>query len=167
MSDLPFGYVYDERMLEHECAYDETMQERPERMVHIHNRLEHDGLLKGAVKVDAREATDAELMLNHPGDLVRELDALSTDEECEEYCRDKEILWLCPKSAQAARVAAGGVDKPYLGCSYCRVGNSFAIVRPPGHHAFGRVPQGYCVFNNVAVAAKYAVEHLGIKKVST
>ncbi|RCN28708.1 histone deacetylase family protein, partial [Ancylostoma caninum] len=166
MSDLPFGYVYDERMLEHECAYDETMQERPERMVHIHNRLDHDGLLKGAVKVEAREATDSELMLNHPGDLVRELDALSTDEECEEYCRDKEILWLCPKSAQAARVAAGGTIELVKANIEGRVGNSFAIVRPPGHHAFGRVPQGYCVFNNVAVAAKYAVEHLGIKKVA-
>ncbi|VDM71206.1 unnamed protein product [Strongylus vulgaris] len=47
----PFGYVYDERMLEHECGYDDTMRECPERMILIHERLKHDGLLEKAVKV--------------------------------------------------------------------------------------------------------------------
>ncbi|ETN74228.1 histone deacetylase family protein [Necator americanus] len=186
MSGLPFGFVYDERMLEHKCGYDDTMQERPERMLRIYNRLQQDGLLKGAVKVEARKATDAELMLNHPGDLVRELEELKTDEECEEYCkyakwpssirivcawqsvvfRDKEILWLCSKSAEVARVAAGGTIELVKANIEGRVGNSFAIVRPPGHHAFAKTPQGYCVFNNVAIAAKFATEHLGIKKVA-
>ena len=43
---------------------------------------------------------------------------------------------------------------------FYRIGNGFAIVRPPGHHSYGKLPQGYCVFNNVAIAAKMAVtEH--------
>lgn len=50
-----FGYVYDERMLEHECHYDSTMAERPQRMALIHERLLHDGHLKDAVKVGVRE----------------------------------------------------------------------------------------------------------------
>lgn len=161
-----FGYVYDERMLEHECHYDSTMAERPQRMALIHERLLHDGHLKDAVKIEARLATDEELMLNHPGDLVQELDSLSTDEECEEFCRDKELLWLCPESAKAARVAAGGSIELVKANIEGRVGNSFAIVRPPGHHAFGRVPQGYCVYNNVAIAAKYATDRLGLKRVA-
>jgi acetoin utilization deacetylase AcuC-like enzyme len=41
----------------------------------------------------------------------------------------------------------------------------FAIVRPPGHHSYGNVPQGYCIFNNVAIAAKLAVERLGLERV--
>ncbi|VDM49333.1 unnamed protein product, partial [Toxocara canis] len=45
------------------------------------------------------------------------------------------------------------------------IGNGFAIVRPPGHHSHSIHPQGYCIFNNVAIAAKYAVENLGLKKV--
>lgn len=49
--------------------------------------------------------------------------------------------------------------------SCLRISSGFAIVRPPGHHAYGKVPQGYCVFNNVAIAAKYAVEHLGLERV--
>ncbi|CAJ0606714.1 unnamed protein product [Cylicocyclus nassatus] len=166
MVNLPFGYVYDERMLDHECRYDGTMQERPQRMTLIHERLEKDGFLKGAVKVEAREASDDELLLNHPGTLIQELDSLKTDEECEEYCRDKEILWLCSKSAHAARIAAGGTIELVKANVEGRVGNSFAIVRPPGHHAFGKTPMGYCVYNNVATAAKYATDRLGLKKVA-
>ncbi|KAK6018190.1 hypothetical protein OSTOST_16236 [Ostertagia ostertagi] len=108
MTSPPFGYVYDERMLEHKCNYDGTMAERPERMALIHDKLSRDGLLKDAVKIEARDATEDELMLVHARDLIHGLDSLKTDEECEDFCRDKEILWLCPESAKAARLAAGG-----------------------------------------------------------
>ena len=43
--------------------------------------------------------------------------------------------------------------------------NGFAIVRPPGHHAETKATMGFCIFNNVAIAAKYAHEHLGCGKV--
>lgn len=46
-----------------------------------------------------------------------------------------------------------------------RIGNAFALTRPPGHHSYANSPQGFCIYNNVAIAAKYAIEHLGIKKV--
>ncbi|KAK5978067.1 hypothetical protein GCK32_008381 [Trichostrongylus colubriformis] len=156
MATPRFGYVYDERMLKHKCNYDSTMAERPERMALIHERLQKDGLLKDAVK----------LTMVHPGVLINELESLKTDEQCEEYCRDKEILWLSPDSAEAARVAAGGTIELVKANVEGRVGNSFAIVRPPGHHAFGKTPQGYCLYNNVAIAAKYAVNKLKLQKVS-
>ena len=47
-----------------------------------------------------------------------------------------------------------------------KIHNGFAIVRPPGHHSYGKTPQGYCIFNNVVIAAKYAIEKLGVKKVA-
>ncbi|PIO67119.1 histone deacetylase family protein [Teladorsagia circumcincta] len=117
-------------------------------------------------RINARDATDDELMLVHAKDLIHGLDALKTDEDCEDFCRDKEILWLCPESANAARLAAGGTIDLVKANVEGRVGNSFAIVRPPGHHAFGKTPQGYCLYNNVAVAAKYAVERLHLNKVA-
>nr|CDJ92412.1 Histone deacetylase superfamily domain containing protein [Haemonchus contortus] len=166
MPSAQFGYVYDERMLKHKCNYDCTMAECPERMALIYERLLRDGLLKDSMKIEARDATDEELMLIHPGELVNELESLTTDEECEEYCRDKEILWLCPDSAKAARVAVGGTIELVKANVQGKVGNSFAIVRPPGHHAFGKTPQGYCLYNNVAIAAKYAAEKLKLKKVA-
>ncbi|GMR35365.1 hypothetical protein PMAYCL1PPCAC_05560, partial [Pristionchus mayeri] len=94
----PFGFVYDERMLEHTCPYDPTMAEKPERIKLIYERLVKEGQLEGAVRIPARPATDEELMLNHPADLIKEFEALKTSEQCEDYCRYKEILWLGPQS---------------------------------------------------------------------
>ncbi|CAB3404000.1 unnamed protein product [Caenorhabditis bovis] len=161
-----FGYVYDERMMKHDCAYDETMAECPERMKLIFERLKHDGLLDNAVQVKAREATDAELLLNHPIELINEIKSLETTEKCEDYCRDKEILWTCAETDEAARVAVGGAIELVKQAVDGRIQNGFAIIRPPGHHSFGKTPQGYCIFNNVAIAAKYALDVLKLKKVA-
>ena len=48
---LPLGFVYDERMLEHDCPYDKTMAENPQRMKLTYERLLRDGLLEKAVQV--------------------------------------------------------------------------------------------------------------------
>ncbi|CAJ0955629.1 unnamed protein product, partial [Mesorhabditis belari] len=161
-----FGYVYDERMLEHECPYDETMAERPERMAIINERLEREGLLKEAVRLDVREAKEDELLLNHPIEIIREMSALETNEACEKFCRSHEILWMSPRSERVARLAAGGCIELVKAHKEGRIGNGFAVVRPPGHHSYGRSPMGYCVYNNVAITAKYAVEKLGYKKIA-
>ena len=46
-----------------------------------------------------------------------------------------------------------------------RARTGLAVVRPPGHHAEPDTPHGFCIFNNVAVAAKYALEVHGLRKV--
>ncbi|CAJ0569876.1 unnamed protein product, partial [Mesorhabditis spiculigera] len=163
---LPFGYAYDERMLEHVCNYDPTMAERPERMKIIHERLEKERLLRNIYWVQSREAVEDELLLNHPIEIIREMNALDTDEACENFCKSHEILWMNPKSEQAARIAVGNCIEMLKAHHDKRVGNGFAVVRPPGHHAYGKSPMGYCVYNNVAITAKYAVEKLGYKRVS-
>uniref|UniRef100_A0A1I7T148 Hist_deacetyl domain-containing protein n=1 Tax=Caenorhabditis tropicalis TaxID=1561998 RepID=A0A1I7T148_9PELO len=166
MSSKPFGYVYDERMLGHECKYDSTMAECPKRMKLIYERIQADKLFDGALKIDAREAEDAEIRLNHPQQLIDEIISLNTNDKCEEYCKDKEILWTCENTNEAARVAIGGCIELVKAAVEDKIHNGFAIVRPPGHHSYGKVAQGYCIFNNVAIAAKYAIEKLGVKKVA-
>uniref|UniRef100_A0A0M3IET7 Hist_deacetyl domain-containing protein n=1 Tax=Ascaris lumbricoides TaxID=6252 RepID=A0A0M3IET7_ASCLU len=83
----------------------------------------------------------------------------------EEYCRGHELLWLCPDSVNIARLVVGGVIDLVKENIEERFGNGFAIVRPPGHHSYGKLPQGFCIFNNVSIAAKFAVERLNVRKV--
>ncbi len=64
-----------------------------------------------------------------------------------------------------ARLSAGGTLGLLDAIRDEEVKRGFAIVRPPGHHAHSSMASGFCFFNNVAVAARYAQEHCGWKKV--
>uniref|UniRef100_F1L730 Histone deacetylase 10 n=1 Tax=Ascaris suum TaxID=6253 RepID=F1L730_ASCSU len=76
-----------------------------------------------------------------------------------------ELLWLCPQSIQAARIAVGSTIDMLKANVDGLIGNSFAIIRPPGHHSYSNQPQAYCIFNTIAIIAKYAVEKLHLKRV--
>lgn len=69
------------------------------------------------------------------------------------------------KSHDAALVAAGGVMSAVDAVIAGEVSNAFCVVRPPGHHATGSRGMGFCIFNNVAIAARYAQNQHGINKV--
>ena len=69
---------------------------------------------------------------------------------------------MSPGSFEAALRAVGGavhaVDEVLTG----KAANAFVAIRPPGHHAETARPMGFCLFNNAAIAARYAQEHHGI-----
>lgn len=73
---------------------------------------------------------------------------------------------LSPHSAAAALHAAGAgvaaVDAVLSG----RSRRAFCAVRPPGHHATASVAMGFCLFNNIAVAARHAIDHHGLERVA-
>lgn len=90
--------------------------------------------------------------------------------EVEERCLSGETALdedtrVCPDSYHAARLAAGaallGIDLLYRD-NYERV---FAAVRPPGHHACRAKAMGFCLFNNIAIAARYAQEVYGRQRI--
>ena len=66
---------------------------------------------------------------------------------------------------KAARWALGSSIELMESILSNRVQNGFAIIRPPGHHAMHDEPNGYCYFNNAAVAAKLAIKKHGLKRV--
>jgi acetoin utilization deacetylase AcuC-like enzyme len=72
---------------------------------------------------------------------------------------------ICPESATAARWAAGSVLSAVDAVFAREVKNAFCVVRPPGHHASAATGMGFCLFNNVAVAARYARHKHGAERV--
>ncbi len=79
---------------------------------------------------------------------------------------DGEVTTLCPQSGNAALYAVGAVTAAVDDVMKGKVTNAFCAVRPPGHHAFPDKSMGFCIFNNVAVGARYAQKHYGIKRVA-
>jgi acetoin utilization deacetylase AcuC-like enzyme len=78
---------------------------------------------------------------------------------------DKEDTVVSGESYEVARLAAGGAMKAADLVMRGKYRNSFAFVRPPGHHAGPDYSMGFCVFNNVAVAASYLLENFGLERV--
>lgn len=70
-----------------------------------------------------------------------------------------------PKSYEAALLAAGAVVEGVKMVLNDQADNGFALVRPPGHHAEADKAMGFCLFNNVAIAAQHAITELGLKRV--
>jgi len=108
-----------------------------------------------------RPATREELTLNHSSDYI---DQVSSTAGRSFSMLDPDTT-TSPKSWEAAQMAVGGVlvavDKVVGGES----ANAFALVRPPGHHAESNRGMGFCLFNNVAVAAHYARAHYSLDRI--
>ena len=89
----------------------------------------------------------------------------------ETTCRSGEILIdqgdtrACPASYDIARLAAGAAIKGVDSVLNDGYQNAFCCCRPPGHHALHSSAMGFCFFNNIAIAARYAQEKYGINKI--
>jgi acetoin utilization deacetylase AcuC-like enzyme len=73
--------------------------------------------------------------------------------------------YLGPRSYDAALLAAGGVVELVRTVAAGRASNGFALVRPPGHHATPARGMGFCLFNNIAIAAQAALDELSLARV--
>ena len=111
-------------------------------------------------RVAARPATDDELTAVHTPDHVWKVDATARSP----FTQLDPDTYACADSAAAARLAAGGLVDLTLGALSGRWSNGFALLRPPGHHAEADRAMGFCLFNNVAVAASAALQ-AGAKRI--
>ncbi len=145
------GLVFDERFLLHRAPYDHP--EHPGRLRAIRAGLEREGLMNLCERVPARAAADDELTAVHTPDHVWRIDATARTA----FSQLDPDTYACADSAAAARLAAGGLVDLTLAVLQGGVDSGFALVRPPGHHAEPDRAMGFCLFNNVAVAAKAAL----------
>jgi acetoin utilization deacetylase AcuC-like enzyme len=134
--------------------------ERPERLVAIEAALEEVDWL-GWERREAPAASEGELMLVHPRAHVEAIRGL-----CESGGGAIDVdTYAGPASWEAAPRSAGGACAMVraLVAGEARVG--FSAGRPPGHHAEPSRAMGFCLFDNVAVAAALAIAGLGVERV--
>jgi len=125
--------------------------ERPERLQAVLDAL--DAAALGLDRRAATEARIADLERLHPAaHVARILTAAPADGL---NALDADTL-LSPGSVRAARLAAGAVIDAVRAVARGETARAFAAVRPPGHHAEPATPMGFCLFSNVAVAARVA-----------
>lgn len=113
----------------------------------------------------SRVATDEELMLVHSSNHVQSMKEIVNEEDLHRAAYKFNSVYLHQSTFECATVSAGSilqvVDEVLNGMSRSGV----CVVRPPGHHAESDEPHGFCIFNNVAIAAKYAIDTHGLKRV--
>lgn len=150
--------VWDDRYLLHETG--PWHPESPDRLRAIKKVLTTRPIGKKVAHLEPRFATPEEISLIHDFDYVKKIEKTSGHE-----IRLDPDTTASPHSWEAARLAAGGllncVDAVFEG----RFSNAFAFVRPPGHHAERSRAMGFCLFNNVAIAAEYAIRRKNCRRV--
>jgi acetoin utilization deacetylase AcuC-like enzyme len=158
----PTGLLFDDVYLGH-LAGVTTHPERPERLTAIRNGLDRSGLMRTLYRIMPRRVTNEELLSVHSRsyvDLVRrELSNLTVTRDL-----STGDTVVSPGSLDAAEYAAGGVLNAVDAVLRKRARNAFCAVRPPGHHATPTRGMGFCIFNHVAIAAKYLQKN-GVKRV--
>ena len=155
---LKTALISDRRFIKHFAG--RSHPERPERAVVMNEmaeQLDRDGIFT----LSPREATPGELQLVHDSAYIAEV---ARSASIARYDFDPDTH-TSPESYQTAVLAAGGVLAAVEAVLDGAVNNAFAIVRPPGHHALARRAMGFCLFNNVAIAAAYLIRRRGLKRV--
>jgi acetoin utilization deacetylase AcuC-like enzyme len=152
------GLVYDPIYLEHDTG---DHVENSRRLVEAMSYLKETGIKEKLISLPARPALLEELEMIHAPEYIS-------------YVKNKAEKgggWLDPdtvmsrRSYEAASYAAGGVLVAVEAVVNGKVDNAFALVRPPGHHATRDRAMGFCIFNNVAIAAQFALTKLNLNRV--
>lgn len=171
---LKTGLVYDVRMRYHAkiftlyFEYIDPHPEDPRRIYRIYKKLAEAGLIQDTslsgtedigplmVKIPIREATADEILEVHSEEHLRFilLTEAMTRAQLLEETEKGDSIYVNNDLYLLAKLLCGGSIEACKAVVEGRVKNSLAIVRPPGHHAEPDTPGGFCLFSNVAVAAK-------------
>jgi acetoin utilization deacetylase AcuC-like enzyme len=154
-------YIYHDIFKQH--LMPEHHPECPARVDVIDNQLMASGIDGLLLQQQAKPATDEQLLQVHTKAHLQRLTQAQPEQGITFFDND---VYLSPQSLAAARYAAGA---PILGVDLVMQAKTnvvFCNVRPPGHHAEKNRAMGFCLFNNIAVAASYALNHCGLNRIA-
>lgn len=156
---MKVGFVYDPIYLKHDTG---SHVENAGRLEALISFLDHTRMTQRLTPIKPRAATIEELALVHEPQHIAHVQAMAK----------KGGGWLdpdtvmSPGSYEAALYAAGGAIEATKAVLDGDVTSAFALVRPPGHHATPQRAMGFCIFNNIAIAAKYAMATHNLERIA-
>ena len=149
----------DPLFMEHDPGFGHP--ESPDRLQVIYEMLEQPEQRDRYLRPACPPADDETLALNHTKPHIQRV--VATDGKT--FASLDPDTSTSPQSHAAARRAAGATVEAVRMVTSGEADNAFALVRPPGHHAEGDHTSGFCLFNNIAIAAHYAIKHLGLERI--
>lgn len=150
--------IYDSVFLEHDTG---AHPERPGRLISILDALKESGLESQVPMVRPREATIEQVELVHDSMYIRQVERTA---EAGGGWLDADTV-MSSSSYKAALMASGAAIQAVDLLVGGKPITAFALVRPPGHHALPARAMGFCLLNNVAIAAHYALQQYGLERV--
>ena len=156
------GLVYHPDYLKHNTG--PMHPERPERLTSIMSQLEKSRLIDKLKRIEPKPAEESWITSVHSPQHVASLRAVGAEAGADLAYVDGDTP-MSRDSLHVAFLAVGGVLAGIDAVMSGEVHSVFCAVRPPGHHAEPSRAMGFCLFNNVAIGARYFQKHFGLKKI--
>lgn len=150
-------------LMTHPACYDHvTPPGHPEQVARLDAVL---GALEGLelLRLTAPFGAEDDILRAHPAAHIAALRAAAPVDGWRSLDADTH---MSVGTLEAAFRGVGGIVRAVDAVMMGEAGNAFVAMRPPGHHAERETSMGFCFFGNIAIAAKYALEHHGLKRVA-
>lgn len=136
--------------------------ESPDRLEIVYKMLDEEEMRGRFATIMPREAAEKEITAIHTPEYYHKVAETAHRNRLTSLDPDTSA---CPDTFKAARLAAGGLLSLVELVQNGVLNNGFALVRPPGHHAEANRAMGFCIFNNVAIAATYLINRFNLNKI--
>ena len=153
------GIVYDPFFEKHKTGT--SHPEKFNRATYIYKHLKKKGYTNESYRININKISEENLALVHCPNYLKKAKKEILSGQSQLSTGDTNI---CPKSWDVASYASGGILNAVEHVINGKFNQAFCLTRPPGHHANSEKGMGFCLFNHIALAARYAQKNLGSER---